>query len=150
LAVAAVPTADAAASGPRLSRVERGIVRGIDYQRRRTGERHVRTTRALERAAAAHSGEMLAGNYFAHTSINGGSFAARVHRFTRARDVGETLAWVTSCRGGAAHTIMSMWMSSAEHRTILLTRGYRRVGVAARAGWLGSAHVCVVTADFSH
>ena len=145
--IAAVP---AGAAGPRLGRTERAIVRAIDRHRADAGLRALRTSRPLSRAADAHSRDMLAADYFAHSSSNGTSFATRIHRYTRARAVGETLAMLSRCRGRrAAHTIVSMWMHSSMHRAILLTRGYRRVGVALRRGRLGSRRACVVTADFA-
>src|SRR5690349_6468348 len=111
--LAAVPAATASASAPRPTRLERAIVRGIDYQRGRSGLHRVRMSGALDAAADSHSREMLLGNYFAHTSLNGGSFTARLRRFTRSSLVGETLAWVSSCRGPrASHVVMSMWMHS--------------------------------------
>jgi uncharacterized protein YkwD len=145
-----IAAAPAGAAGPRLGRTERAIVRGIDRHRADAGLRGLRTSRPLARAADAHSRDMLAADFFAHSSSNGASFATRLHRYTRARFVGETLALLPSCRGRrAAHAVVSMWMHSPMHRAILLTRGFHRIGVALRRGRLGSRHACVVTADFA-
>ena len=40
-------------------------------------------------------------------------------------------------------------MESPGHRAIILTAGFRRVGVAARTGQLGGDRMTVVTADFA-
>jgi uncharacterized protein YkwD len=144
-----VLAAPAGAAGPRLTRAERAIVRAIDRHRADAGLRAVRSSRALARAADLHSREMLAANYFAHTSRNGASFAARIHRFTRARRIGETLGMVGSCGRRGARRVVRMWMHSSLHRRILLTRGFHRVGVAMRSGRLGSRRACMVTADFA-
>jgi uncharacterized protein YkwD len=150
LGLCVLAAAPAVAAGPRLTRTERAIVRAIDRHRAAAHMRAVRTSRPLARAADAHSRDMLAANYFAHSSSNGTSFSTRIHRYTRASRVGETLAWLSGCRGrGAARTVVSMWMHSPAHRSILLTRGFHRIGVALRRGRLGSRRACVVTADFA-
>lgn len=144
-----VPAAPARAASARLDGMERGVVRAINRQRERAGLRRVRASLPLARAADLHSREMLAGNYFAHSSRNGASFAARIHRFTRVRAVGETLAWTTNCGRRSAGTVVSMWMHSPPHRAILLSGMFNRVGLARRAGRLGSHPACVVTGDFA-
>jgi uncharacterized protein YkwD len=144
----AVP-ALAEAGSPRLDNRERAIVHRINTQRAQNGLAHVRTSRRLARAADYHSWEMLDANYFAHESANGGSFAARVHRFTHKHALGETLAMLGGrCGHGSAAQIVSMWMNSPGHRDILLSSEYRRIGVSARTGMLGGTKACVVTADF--
>ena len=145
----ASPPAPAVAASPRWDGAERAVVRRINHQRARHGLRRVRRSRALARAADYHSREMVYGNYFAHSSLGGGSFATRIQRFTRAPRVGETLALVPRCRRRTSRRIVSMWMHSRAHRVILLSRRFHRVGVGRRTGDLGSLHGCVVTADFS-
>jgi uncharacterized protein YkwD len=145
--LAVVPGASAAS--PRMSGVERAIVRSIDHRRARHGLAPVRGSRSLARAADFHTREMLAGNYFAHSSLNGGSFSSRIHHFTRARAVGETLAWMSRCGRHAGRRIVSMWMHSPPHRAILLSARFHRVGIGLRTGSLGSGRVCVVTGDFA-
>lgn len=147
-ALAGGPTAAEARGKARLDGTERAIVRAINHQRARYGLRRVRPSHGLARAADFHSREMLAGDYFAHASRDGGSFDRRVRRFAAHRALGETLAVVPRCGGGSAGTIVRMWMRSPPHRAILLTPRFRRIGVGKRTGSLGSGHSCVVTADF--
>jgi uncharacterized protein YkwD len=145
-----VSTAIAAAGPARLDQREKAIIRGINAQRARYGLAPVRASGRLNHAADYHSWEMLAGNYFGHTSRNGGAFDARVRRYTRPQALGETLAMLGGrCGRGSAQRIVSMWMHSAGHRAILLSGRYRRIGLAKRVGTLGSMHACVVTADFA-
>jgi uncharacterized protein YkwD len=134
-----------ASAGPRHDRFERKVVRVINAERAQHGLAPVKGNRRLGRAADYHSWEMLAGNYFAHASRNGGSFDSRVRRYARYRAVGETIAWMSRCR---ARTVVSMWMNSSGHRAILLSGRFRRIGVGRRKGSLGSTRACVVTADF--
>jgi uncharacterized protein YkwD len=150
LAALFVSTAVAAAGPARLDAREEAMIRGINHARARYGLGPVRVSHRLNRAADFHSWEMLDGNYFAHASRDGGPFDARVHRFAHPRAVGETLAMLGGrCGRGSARRVVRMWMHSAGHRAILLSGTYRRVGLAKRAGALGSTRACVVTADFA-
>jgi uncharacterized protein YkwD len=144
------PLAGAHAASPRMDGLERAVVRGINHHRAAAGLRPMRMSAPLARAADFHTREMLVGNYFAHSSRNGGSFASRIHRFVRARAVGETLAWMSRCgRRRASRRIVSLWMHSPPHRAILMSHGLHRVGIARRTGGLGRGRVCVVTGDFA-
>lgn len=109
------------------------------------GLRPLRTDARLERAAHAHSADMVRRGYFAH-----GRVAARLARYgVRGRRVGENLAWAA---GGAAdtRTIVNLWLASPKHRANLLRPGFRRVGIGARTGpFAGHGSALVITADFA-
>jgi len=137
-AAAAAPAARAA--GPRLDRGERAVIRAINRARAAHGLRALRSHRRLARAADGHTRSMLRANYFAH-----GAFSSRVRRYASFRRVGETIAMRTRC---SASGFVSMWLNSAPHRAVLLSRSFRRIGVGRRTGRLGAARACVVTADF--
>ena len=148
-ALLAVP-AIAAAGPARLDQREKAMVRGINHERARYGLAPVRASRALNRAADYHSWEMLQGNYFAHSSRDGGPFDVRVRRYAHPRALGETLAMLGGgCGRGSARRVVRMWMNSPGHRAIVLSGRYRRIGLAKRVGSLGGTHACVVTADFA-
>jgi uncharacterized protein YkwD len=147
LSLAAAPAAHAAS--PRTGATERAIVRSINHRRAHHGLAPVRIAPRLALAADFHTREMLSGNYFAHTSLHGGSFTARIHHFARARAVGETLAWMSRCGRHAGRRIVSLWMHSPPHRAILLSGRFHRVGIGLRTGSLGGGRVCVVTGDFA-
>jgi uncharacterized protein YkwD len=150
LAALFVSTAVAAAGPARLDKREKAMIRGINHERGRYGLAPVRASHRLNRAADLHSWEMLAGNYFAHSSRDGGPFDARVRRFAHPQALGETLAMLGGgCGRGSAQRVVQMWMNSPGHRAILLSGRYRRIGLAKRVGTLGSTHACVVTADFA-
>jgi uncharacterized protein YkwD len=137
-----------ASAGPRHDGFERKVVRAVNAERAQHGLAAVKGNRRLARAADFHSWEMLAGNYFAHASRDGGSFDSRVRRYARFRALGETIAWMSRCGRRAARRIVNMWMRSSGHRAILLSSAFRRIGVGRRTGRLGSSRACVVTADF--
>ncbi len=118
--------------------------------------RPLRPIPQLQAVAERHSRELLARGYFSHASPDGGSFSARVMRFYRppARGryaVGENLLWRSP--SVSASRVVSLWLNSPEHRSILLSPRWRDVGVgavhAARApGMFAGAPVTMVTADF--
>ncbi len=105
----------------------------------------LRLSSTLERAAQAHSRDMLDHGYFGH-----GAFAARLWSFgVRTRMVGENLAW----RPGTdtqTRAIVTMWLASPQHRRNLLRPGFHRIGLGMPVGPFGGYRSAVVaTADFS-
>jgi uncharacterized protein YkwD len=139
LIVLAAPAAQAA--GPRLDNRERAVVRAINRVRHKHGLARLHAGRRLARAADLHSRNMLARDFFAH-----GSFAQRVRHFVPYRRLAENIAMTSRCRPRLA---VRLWMRSAPHRRVLLSRSYRRVGVGRRMGRLGSRRACMWTADFA-
>ena len=131
-----------------MDRTEKSIVRALNRQRAAHGLARLRGSGNLARAANYHSGEMVAHDYFGHNSRDGSSFDRRVRRFARHRALGETLAMLGGCRPRSAGRVVRMWMNSPPHRAVVLSPGYRRVGIGKRVGRLGGRRACVVTADF--
>jgi len=131
----------AEAAGPRIDSGERAVIRAINRARHAHGLRGLRASRRLARAADAHTRSMLRSNFFSH-----GAFSSRLRRYTRARHIGETIASTSRC---SASRVVGMWLNSPPHRAVLLSGGFRRVGIGRRRGSLGSGRSCVVTADFA-
>jgi uncharacterized protein YkwD len=146
-AVLAWQPAHASAGKARLDRTERRVVRIINRIRARHGLRRLHASRALSRAANAHSGDMLSRNYIGHASSDGTSMAARVHRYTGARWLGEAIAVVAG--HATARRTVSLWMHSPPHRAVLLSASARRIGIGKRRGRLGGAPRSVFTADLA-
>ena len=113
------------------------IIRSINKIRAAYNLPRLRINGGLARAADVHSAAMARTRTLAH-----GDTGRRVRRYVRTRRVGENLAYMTGCK---ARVIVQMWMNSAGHRRIMLSRGFRRVGVAKR----NSSRTCFVTADFA-
>jgi uncharacterized protein YkwD len=126
-----------ASASARQDRTEAAILRAMNAVRAQHGLGALHANRTLARAADAHSAAMLRSGTFSHGAVN-----ARLRRYTRARSVGETLAWMSRCDSGK---IVDMWLQSAAHRRILLAGRFHKVGVARRA----SSSRCMVTADFA-
>jgi uncharacterized protein YkwD len=144
LTVALVLVASAAASSP-PKRSELALLGQMNTVRAQYGLGPLTLDAHLERAARAHSREMLASNVFTH-----GDFAGRMFQFEVTGAVaGENLAWGTGARGSAQGIVLA-WLASPEHRANLLRQSFTRVGVADLVGTFqgyGGAHV--VTADFA-
>jgi uncharacterized protein YkwD len=134
ICVLMVPSRAAASS--RHDRTEAKIIRALNNARASYGLPRLRSTRALGRAADAHSRSMRRSNTMGH-----GDFSRRIRRYTRSRRVGENLAWTSGCN---ASQIVNMWLNSGPHRKIMLSRSFKRIGVG-RSG----SRKCFVTADFA-
>jgi uncharacterized protein YkwD len=150
LASLSLPAPAAEASGSRLDRAERTLLREVNRTRRAHGLHRLRRSRRLQRSADYHCWDMLNANFFAHASSNGQSFERRVKRYTRKRRIGENLAYVPSSDARHAATqVVQMWMNSPGHREALLSPSFSRIGLARRIGTWGDFRVAVYTADFS-
>lgn len=129
-----VPTSASASS--RHDGTEVQIIRALNNARASYGLPKLSTNRGLARAADAHSRTMRRANAIVH-----GDYAKRVRRYVKSRKVGENVAWRRGCSPDA---IVRMWLTSAPHRKVVLSRSFRRIGVG-RAG----KQTCFVTADFA-
>jgi uncharacterized protein YkwD len=148
-AVAAAQPAIAAASStpPRKQLLKR-----INISRARHGLAPVRSSRALHAAAIRHSGDMIGRDYFAHTSPTGSTMTDRILKTGYVSGynwvAGETLAWGWGTQAGPRATVRA-WLHSPEHRAILLSSKYHRIGIARSCGhFLGYSSACVWTADW--
>jgi uncharacterized protein YkwD len=125
---------------------EESILREMNRVRAQHGLGALRIDNHLQRAATAHSREMVATNTFSH-----GAFGSRMLQFAvSGRIAGENLAWGTGPRG-AARGIVAAWLASPEHRANLLRPSFVRVGVSdlVSGSFLGHPDAHVVTADFA-
>jgi uncharacterized protein YkwD len=152
VACALPPSAAHAGSAP----LHTQMVRAINTVRRAHHLHPVRESRKLHRAARSHSRDMIAHNYFAHTSPRGSTLLRRVvaSGFPGGDSwrAGETLAWGCGSYATISHTIRA-WMHSPEHRAILLAPSWRVVGAARKKAkrhhrYQGCAGASVWTADF--
>jgi uncharacterized protein YkwD len=132
-----------AAAAP--SAKETSILREMNRVRAQHGLGALRFDGHLQRAARAHSREMVQTNTFNH-----GAFGSRMLQFAVTGSVaGENLAWGTGSRG-AARGIVAAWLASPGHRANLLRPSFVRVGVGdLRGSFLGHRGAQVVTADFA-
>ncbi len=132
------------------------VVARINAARAQNGLGRLRLSPALRAAADFHSSEMVLRGFFSHDSADGSSAWKRLARFYpsagyRRWQVGETLLWYSPGvdAAGAVHD----WLTSPEHRAILLTPAFREIGVSAlhstaASGFFQGQEGTLITADF--
>jgi uncharacterized protein YkwD len=104
---------------------------------------------ALQKAAEAHSQDMIDRDYFSHTSQDGTTFAQRIKlQGYNYRAVGENVAWGSGSLG-TPDSIFKSWMNSSGHKSNILSERYREIGVGAVTGTYKSySNATMWTADF--
>jgi uncharacterized protein YkwD len=151
----AAPAVDRASRNvvTRLPTLDAAIVAEINAARAEHGLARLRFSRPLRAAAASHTYDMARHGYFSHASRDGTSCFARMSRFYRSsgrRELGETLLWYDGAVDAAS--IVHEWLTSPEHRAILLDPGCRELGIAAvhatAASGAFNGEITLVTADF--
>jgi uncharacterized protein YkwD len=112
----------------------------------------LRMTSKLERAATAHSRDMVKRDFFSHDSPSGTTPQQRIDRTgyldgARAWAVGETIAWGS---GGYATpaSIVRGWLKSPDHRAILLDGRYHDLGIGIALGAPSGGGGATFTGDF--
>src|SRR5262249_18317278 len=139
-----------------LTALSAQVIAGINAARAEHSLESLRASRPLGAAATFHSDEMARHGFFSHESLNGRSLSWRLARYYGAAgysrwQIGETLLWYSP--GVNAAAIVRDWLTSSEHRPILLDPAYREVGVSAvhatrASGSFRGDAVTIVTADF--
>jgi len=137
LSIAVVAAGPVAASERTANEVV--MLRLIEHARAERGLAPLHVHAALARAALAHSRDMMDREYFSHSSPGGASCGARARRAgyatsgCRSWAVSEAIGWGMSSVG-TPQAIFSSWMKSAYHRSIILGRRWRDVGVGCVSG----------------
>jgi uncharacterized protein YkwD len=137
-AVAACSGSGSRPTSATLDRAVDATVCLINQARAQHGLDALHSKSALERAAAAHSRDMVKRDFFSHDSPSGTTPQQRIDRTgyldgARSWAVGETIAWGT---GGYAtpSSIVRGWLQSPGHRAILLAGRYRDLGIGIALG----------------
>jgi uncharacterized protein YkwD len=121
-------SATTAAATPRYS-----MLAEINTARAAHGLRPLRLSPALDAASQNYAGRMIRGDFFAHASgLRPPGFQA----------VGEVLEFHTGLRPRVRGTLRT-WLRSPGHRAIILTAGYRWIGLGRSAGRFGGRRATV-------
>jgi uncharacterized protein YkwD len=133
---------------------EATMLKLINHARKSRGLATVARAGTLDQAALAHSRDMLARDYFSHSSLNGATVAARARTAGYSTSgwsqwyVGEVIAWGASARG-TPESVFKAWMRSSTHRQVILAKRWRDCGVGcARGTFKGTSGVVMYTIDF--
>ncbi len=121
---------------------ERAVANGVNQVRAAHGLRALKANGRLSAAASRHSRRQIRAGTLSHDL--GGSPLQRLSSKSN-RKVGETIAMVSRPN---ASRVISMWMNSPAHRAVLLTPGFKRIGIGAKRGRIGGGRSYIVTADF--
>ena len=132
-AAAVLLPSSAAAGG-----AEREAIDALNDVRRANGLAPLRVSGSLNNSSGDYARKMLRHDFFGHgPSIDvAGGF----------RSAGETLAYHTGWNAQPRRTVVR-WMNSPGHRAVLLSPGFRWVGMGLARGRLGSS---VVTTWVAH
>jgi uncharacterized protein YkwD len=137
-------------AGPDQS-IEQSMISLVNSYRSQHGLAPLKANGALMRAARAHSRDMVENAYFDHTSQDGEQFSQRLNRFGfRWQSAGEAIGQASGLisSASAADEAVTMWRQSPPHNRILLTGGFKAVGIGA---WCtpdtGGGSTCTFTLD---
>lgn len=143
----------ASARAVKTTKPEKTLLVLVNQVRAKHGLHKLKLIPSLERAARAHSREMVRRDYFSHSSFNGESFAARLVRFgfttsgCTSWTVGENIAYGCGSTG-TPKAIFEAWMHSPPHRAVIFTKAFRSVGVGrAKGTFKGMSGIVLFTLD---
>ncbi|NLE21620.1 MAG: CAP domain-containing protein [Actinobacteria bacterium] len=133
---------------------EAALLKLINQARTRRGLTAVKVVRTLDKAALAHSRDMIARDYFSHSSRAGASVAARARKAGYSTSgwsswsIGEVIALGSGSKG-KVRSVFKAWMRSSGHRKVILRKSWRDVGIGCSRGtYKGVRGVCMYTVDF--
>jgi len=138
-----------------LPALDQQVIVQINAVRAQRGLGRLHLSLHLRAASRSHSYDMARHGFFSHDSSNGSSPWARLaHYYTSTGygfwQVGETISYSPDADAAA---VVHDWLTSPEHRAILLTAKFREIGVSAvhvtaASGDFHGDTVTLVTADF--
>jgi uncharacterized protein YkwD len=132
---------------------ESAMLKLINHARTSRGLHALSSYDALHKAALSHSADMIKRDYFGHSSLGGAGVSARARQAGYSTSgwsqwaVGEVIAWGCGSRG-APQAVFKAWMHSSSHRSIILGKRWRDVGLGcARGTFKGIRGVVMYTVD---
>ena len=139
---AACPGADNVPTAGTIAQASQATLCLLNNERAAAGLHPVAETPGLTQPSAAYSARMVAEDFFAHVSPDGGTL---VDRLTAARyiapdgdwTVGENIAWGQG-ELGTPRNIVVAWMNSPGHRHNILTGEFTEIGIGIALGSPGT------------
>jgi uncharacterized protein YkwD len=134
----ACASADATASSVSTGRLASATLCLLNQQRSRHGLGRLHANRRLSAAARRHAQDMARRKYFSHDTKGGGDFADRILKtgYGSNASLGENIAW-GSGNLGSPREIVRSWMNSPGHRSNILNRRFREIGIGVAIGDVG-------------
>lgn len=134
-----------------LSAVEKRMLALHNRERADRGLRRLCVHPKLQKAANAHSRDMIRRDYFSHaTKGRNESECERIRRFGYDYSAcGENIAWGAGSAGDPEPIFRNTWMNSSTHRSNILSDRFREVGIGAHRGnFQGRDNTTMWTVDF--
>lgn len=141
VASAAIPCTDAdlVPTNDNVAAVRDATLCLLNVQRTSHGLKALASSPQLRKAAQSYSQAMVRQRFFDHVSPSGATLLSRVRRGTtylsgvRGYSLGENIAW-GSGQYATAHETVKSWMESRGHRTNILSRRFRHIGIGIAIG----------------
>ena len=147
-----VGTLGVSSSSAATLRPRRVMLDKLNQVRAKYGLGAVRPSLLLRLAAKRHSDDMVVRDYFSHTSPGGGTVYDRIVKSGFVSGVhvgGRRDARVGHRHPGQARPTVKAWLGSPDHRAIVLSSTWTRIGISRACGrFLGHTGACVWTADW--
>ncbi len=110
----------------------------LNGERADAGLGPLRANARLATAAQGHSRDMVAEQFFSHTSADGRDLVARIRATgyidpRKAWTVGENIAWGSGTLSTPA-SVVAAWMASPGHKANLLNPAFREIGIGIAPG----------------
>lgn len=135
-AAARCPDARMAATPSTTARHVRATFCLLNRARALRGLRPLRGNGRLGAAAGAHARDMVARAFFDHVSPEGSTPESRVRNAGyggRSMTAAETICWGAGTESTPAAIVRS-WLGSPDHRDIVLSPGFREIGIGVAPG----------------
>lgn len=135
-AEAACPYSGQGPSNLTPAQAEQSVACLINKARRNNGARRLASDPRLERAARGHSTAMDSSNFFSHDGDGSPLDRVRESGYLAGAStwmVGENIYWGSGAQGSPKTTV-ARWMASPMHRSSMLSRRFRDIGVGVAIG----------------
>jgi uncharacterized protein YkwD len=125
-------------SAEQLATAASAVVCLVNAERSARGTDPVRRDGDLAQAANGHATDMAQRKYFSHVSADGSGLSDRLRSagYGKPGDgwrAGEDIGWGTGERA-TPNALVDAWLESDHHRRILLSAGYKEIGVGVAGG----------------
>jgi uncharacterized protein YkwD len=147
-AMTLVGTPIAGAATPAETSGQTALLKQMNAARAKHGLGALKLSPVLARPARAHSAYLARTGKLDHNGADGKAFYVRLYKagFPKTKAVGENLGMSSGCETDLAATMVQMWLDSPGHRTNLLSKRYKVVGLAVVAA--DDCSNTVYTTDF--
>lgn len=111
-----------------------GILKYTNLEREKNGLPALKNNSKLNAAAQIRVDDMLAKQYFAHTSPDGDSYISAVKEVGYAwKSLGENIASGSAGSAGSSR-VVDLWMDSPGHRQNILSSSFKEIGIGVATG----------------